>query len=148
MEGSSSQHGEFSEEKAEGKPLTRFSATPPGMRLATLWRQGRPDKPLGPPFARLEKHCEGKEETAVKKKRGSWAAGLVGLALVLPPVAGSANETSGENCGTAIERQFEHGVTAGGGPKSGVINEQTGLLEVPTNCDHFWQAIGAIGPDK
>ena len=79
------------------------------------------------------------------KKRGFWVGVLLALVLLAPPVAGGANETSVENCGGTVERQFENGVTAGGGPKSGIINENTGLPEVPTNCDHFWQFIGAIG---
>jgi hypothetical protein len=79
------------------------------------------------------------------KKRGFWAGVVLALALLAPPVAGSANETSVENCGRTVDRQFENGVTAGGGPKSGIINEESGLPEVPTNCDHCWQFIGVIG---
>jgi hypothetical protein len=85
------------------------------------------------------------EEATAMKKRSFWAGVVLALALLAPPVAGSANETSGENCGSAVERQFENGVTAGGGPKSGIINEDSGLPEVLTNCDHFWQFIGVIG---
>jgi hypothetical protein len=91
-------------------------------------------------------HTLDEKGATAMKKRGYWAAVLAALALLAPPVAGSANETSVENCGGTVDRQFENGVTAGGGPKSGVINEESGLPEVPTNCDQFWQFIGAIGP--
>jgi hypothetical protein len=42
------------------------------------------------------------------------------------------------NCGNAIDKQTaKKGVQAGGGPKT--------ELPAPTNCDHVWQTIGAIG---
>jgi hypothetical protein len=40
-------------------------------------------------------------------------------------------------CEKNIDKQTAKGVTAGGGPKAGT--------PAPTNCDHYYQDIGAIG---
>lgn len=39
-------------------------------------------------------------------------------------------ENAIENCGQNINKQANKGVSAGGGPKEGVL--------APTNCDHFF----------
>jgi hypothetical protein len=38
-------------------------------------------------------------------------------------------------------------LVAGGGPKSQIVEVFPGVFgnSGPTNCDHFWQAIGSIG---
>jgi hypothetical protein len=41
------------------------------------------------------------------------------------------------NCVRVIISQTSKGITSGGGPKAGI--------PAPTNCDHFFQAIGVIG---
>ena len=41
---------------------------------------------------------------------------------------------AGNNCGNTIDKQSGNGVSAGGGPKDGVL--------APTNCDHFFGAPG------
>jgi hypothetical protein len=68
------------------------------------------------------------------------AAGLVALGTA--PTAGAyggpnPNPNAVDNCIDVIDRQTEKGIAAGGGPKAGV--------PAPTNCDHFFQFIGAIG---
>lgn len=40
-----------------------------------------------------------------------------------------------ENCGANVEKQSAAGITAGGGPKAGVL--------APTNCDKFFGAPGS-----
>jgi hypothetical protein len=80
---------------------------------------------------------------------GLAAAGVLTLAGAAPAVAfgPSGNGPAVVAClgpnldgsGGAVGSQRARGVEAGGGPKSSV---QDG----PTNCDHFWQIIGAIGP--
>jgi hypothetical protein len=40
-------------------------------------------------------------------------------------------------CSTVISLQTMREIVAGGGPKAGI--------PAPTNCDHFFQIIGAIG---
>jgi hypothetical protein len=65
----------------------------------------------------------------------------VGALLALPATAGAFGPTENPQavaaCGANIDSQTAAGVTAGGGPKAGV--------PAPTNCDHFYQAVGAIG---
>jgi hypothetical protein len=41
---------------------------------------------------------------------------------------------AGENCSNTINRQSANEVSAGGGPKAGVL--------APTNCDHFFGSPG------
>jgi hypothetical protein len=66
------------------------------------------------------------------------ATGLA-TAMVLASASSAAAQTdeSAENCGGVIMTQSDAGIEAGGGPKEGIL--------APTNCDHFFQAIGAIG---
>ncbi len=64
------------------------------------------------------------------------------FAFANPDNKGKAADASGQaqaqaNCFRNIEKQFEKGVAAGGGPKEGI--------PAPTNCDHFFQQIGVIG---
>jgi hypothetical protein len=39
-----------------------------------------------------------------------------------------------DNCGANVEKQSANGVSAGGGPKAGIL--------APTNCDKFFGAPG------
>ena len=53
---------------------------------------------------------------------------------------------AGANCDKNIEKQFSMGLSAGGGPKANVpFAGDPSILEVPLNCDHFWQERGYIG---
>ena len=53
---------------------------------------------------------------------------------------------AGANCDKNIEKQFSMGLSAGGGPKANVpFAGDPSILEVPLNCDHFWQTRGHIG---
>jgi hypothetical protein len=65
----------------------------------------------------------------------------IGAAIALPATAAaygpSANPQAVAACQNNISKQSANGVTAGGGPKAGIL--------APTNCDHFFQASGAIG---
>ena len=65
----------------------------------------------------------------------------VGALMALPGAAAaygpSANPHAVAACDATIDRQTAGGVSAGGGPKAGV--------PAPTNCDHYYQIIGAIG---
>jgi hypothetical protein len=65
----------------------------------------------------------------------------VGAVIALPGTAAgfgpSENPHAVAACMTNIDKQTGNGVSAGGGPKAGV--------PAPTNCDHYFQAIGAIG---
>ena len=69
----------------------------------------------------------------------AYAAGVVALGIA--PTASAYGPNPNPNavgpCGDVIARQSDKGVAAGGGPKAGI--------PAPTNCDHFFQAIGAIG---
>ena len=66
---------------------------------------------------------------------------LTMLALLAAPVAlgfgPNANPSAVQACIANIDKQTASGVTAGGGPKSGI--------PAPTNCDHFFQGEGLIG---
>jgi hypothetical protein len=46
-------------------------------------------------------------------------------------------EEAAAECGKVINLQTMREIVAGGGPKAGI--------PAPTNCDHFFQIIGAIG---
>ena len=46
-------------------------------------------------------------------------------------------EQAAAECGKVINLQTMREIVAGGGPKAGI--------PAPTNCDHFFQIIGAIG---
>jgi hypothetical protein len=59
------------------------------------------------------------------------------LATAVPAFGHRPNERAIVECGAAVENQVAMGVQAGGGPKE----EFPG----PSNCDHFFFAIGAIG---
>ena len=59
------------------------------------------------------------------------------LAIAAPASSHSASPTGREHCAAAVENQVDAGLMAGGGPKAGI--------DGPSNCDHFWFAIGAIG---
>ncbi len=83
--------------------------------------------------------------TGIKK---GMAVGVLSLGLLVGaggPSAlahGNSHEAPGqekaiEKCNANVDKQNERGLQAGGGPKA----QYTG----PTNCDHFWQIIGAIG---
>ena len=65
----------------------------------------------------------------------------VGAIVALPATAAgygpSENSHAVAACEANIDKQTTDGVSAGGGPKAGV--------PAPTNCDHFYQATGAIG---
>jgi hypothetical protein len=68
------------------------------------------------------------------------AAGVVALGTAPAASAyGGPNPNSNAvgRCGDVIARQTDEGIAAGGGPKAGI--------PAPTNCDHFFQATGAIG---
>ena len=61
------------------------------------------------------------------------------LAVALPLAFGSSvafadhdnsNPQADANCSENIDKQSEKGISAGGGPKEGVL--------APTNCDHFF----------
>ena len=71
------------------------------------------------------------------------AVGALGLALVTGTGSALAapNDHALQNCIANIEKQGAKGLEAGGGPKSGSGVDNP----APTNCDHFWQFIGAIG---
>ena len=65
-----------------------------------------------------------------------------GLAAANPDNHGNALNAPGQsnandNCSNTVDRQEAKGVEAGGGPKAGI--------PAPTNCDHYFQNIGAIG---
>jgi hypothetical protein len=47
------------------------------------------------------------------------------------------NPNAQDNCSKVIDSQSENGIAAGGGPKADIL--------APTNCDHFFQDVGAIG---
>ncbi len=49
-----------------------------------------------------------------------------------------------EQCFSAFLRQYESGVAARGGPKNAFDSGETPGIG-PLNCDHYWQAVGAIG---
>ena len=63
------------------------------------------------------------------------------VTLVLPAAASGfvtdPNPHLVANCEANIDKQAAKGVSAGGGPKAGT--------PAPTNCDHYYQGIGAIG---
>ena len=65
----------------------------------------------------------------------------IGAVIALPTTAAAFGPSENPNavaaCGENIAKQSDKGVSAGGGPKAGV--------PAPTNCDHFFQASGAIG---
>ena len=61
-----------------------------------------------------------------------------GTAIAAGPTDAPGQETAWEKCIANVEKQLAEGTEAGGGPK-------TGISEAPSNCDHFWQVIGAIG---
>ena len=72
----------------------------------------------------------------LKRIEALVATVLVALVLVAPGFSfGGTNPTAEANCDANIAKQT---VQAGGGPKS--------IFPGPTNCDHFWQTSGAIGP--
>ncbi|MBA2537381.1 MAG: hypothetical protein H0V20_08135 [Actinobacteria bacterium] len=62
------------------------------------------------------------------------------LVLASPATAHNPNEQGFVHCGLAVENQIDIEVEAGGGPKAGIL--------APTNCDHFFFAIGAIGNEN
>jgi hypothetical protein len=59
------------------------------------------------------------------------------LATAVPAFGHKPNEHGIVACAENVENQTEMGVEAGGGPKEGIV--------APTNCDHFFFEIGAIG---
>ena len=65
----------------------------------------------------------------------------IGAVMAMPGTAlgfgPSQNPHAVAACEKNIDKQTAKGVSAGGGPKAGV--------PAPTNCDHFYQSIGAIG---
>ena len=65
----------------------------------------------------------------------------VGALIAWPGTAAafgpSQNPHAVAACEANIAKQTADSVSAGGGPKAGVPG--------PTNCDHFYQFIGAIG---
>ncbi len=71
-------------------------------------------------------------------KRSSRAAlGGIAASLVLAAPATGFGPQHGQDdpafdvCSSAVGRQIEAGIQAGGGPKSVDV--------APANCDHFWQ---------
>ena len=67
---------------------------------------------------------------------GVSASGALAFGPAPPP--GNPDGTSQlEACESALNRQIDKGVSAGGGPKAGEPG--------PLNCDHFFQNQGAIG---
>ena len=65
----------------------------------------------------------------------------VGALIAWPGAAAafgpSENPHATAACEANIATQTAAGISAGGGPKAGV--------PAPTNCDHYYQFIGAIG---
>ena len=59
------------------------------------------------------------------------------LATAVPAFGHNPNEHGIVNCFESVENQIAMGVEAGGGPKEGFLG--------PSNCDHFFFVIGAIG---
>ena len=77
-------------------------------------------------------------------KRSFVAGACAAAVVVLAGAPGAAayggpdpNPKAVQHCTDTIIRQTEREIEAGGGPKAGIL--------APTNCDHFFQAIGAIG---
>jgi hypothetical protein len=56
---------------------------------------------------------------------------------------GQAN--AGANC-TNVWQNLQANLIAGGGPKSQPVGDPP-FTTGPTNCDHFWQEEGVIGPN-
>jgi len=73
------------------------------------------------------------------RRRGLIAAFVAAVALVTPAGALAFGPNPNEDgpsvsgCIAAFGRQFDRGVTAGGGPKAGEPG--------PLNCDHFFQEV-------
>lgn len=59
------------------------------------------------------------------------------LAMAAQATSHNPSPTGAEQCSAAVESQVESGLVAGGGPKA--------EIDGPSNCDHFFFAIGAIG---
>ena len=66
---------------------------------------------------------------------------MIGALGALPAAAAgygpNPNPHAVAACEKTIDKQTAKGVAAGGGPKAGT--------PAPTNCDHYYQDIGAIG---
>jgi len=81
------------------------------------------------------------------------AAGQPAIAMTNGGGASSTapgQENAEANCTTVYSERQEN-VRAGGGPKSGPSEGPIGTYpdgSGPTNCDHFWQAQGAIGNEE
>lgn len=62
---------------------------------------------------------------------------MIALASPTSALAFGPNASDGDRavgtCIAAFERQFERGITAGGGPKAGEPG--------PLNCDHYFQGV-------
>ena len=67
-------------------------------------------------------------------------ATAVALGSALPALAHNPSEKAVAACIAAVDRQLARGVEAGGGPKEGIPG--------PSNCDHFFFLIGAIGNEN
>jgi hypothetical protein len=74
------------------------------------------------------------------KKKLALVIGIGAMAALPAAAAGygpNGNPHAVAACEKNIDKQTAKGVTAGGGPKADT--------PAPTNCDHYYQDIGAIG---